>query len=87
MASTRIIKISAILDLEQAYDSVPRKNLMARTAKKLSSEIVDMTSLVLQPLKMKSKEGGTIATEEIAKWISEGFALSPTMFNVHRLSH
>lgn len=73
---------TAILDLQAAYDSVPRDLLMEVVQGRINPNITKMVAMALQPLNIKTKNDPSNNISEIKTGVPQGSPLSPTLFNM-----
>lgn len=73
---------SAVLDLRQAYPSIPRDKIMSVAKRKLPQNLVNMVAAMLQPLKIVSRGGESKKYGTIARGVPQGSPLSPSLFDL-----
>lgn len=74
---------TAILDRKSAYDSVPRQKLIQTLRERTPDWLVDIISLTLQDLTIKTLDEETKTKATIKSGVTQGSPLSPTVFNIY----
>lgn len=72
-----------ILDLKDAYPSVPRAQLISVISKRLPANVVNMVSILLHADIISLIGDETKAKRELSRGVPEGSPVSPTFFNLY----
>lgn len=78
----RTMKITAVLDLKSAYDSVPKENLYKTVEASQNDQVMSMILFALQPVTLTTRGERSGTTAKIAKRVCQGLSLSPKLFNM-----
>lgn len=72
----------AVLDLKMAYNSVPRNKLIEEVRRRVPSNVSNMITFCLQPMKMMTKGDITNMIATQSRGVPQGSTLSPTLYNI-----
>lgn len=81
--SVRTIKITAVIDLKFAYDSVPTKKLYKLVMVSQSDQLTRVILLSLQPVSETTQGDRSGTTEKMANEVCLGSPLSFTLFYIY----
>lgn len=83
ISHARVMRIAAVLDLKSANDTVPRRTLQRVLESSLDASTVNMTSLMLQGVTIRTQGDKTGTLAQVARGVCQGSPLSPTLFNIY----
>lgn len=70
--NARTMKLSAVLDLKSAYDTVPRDTLHTVLKKCLDNNTLSMVNVVLQPMTVRTQGDASPIVAHIARGVPQG---------------
>lgn len=77
------LKYSAVLDLQSAYDRVPRNMLMREVTKRLPKDTAGMVSTMMKKMEIVTAGDLTETKGYISRGVPQGSPLSPCLFNLY----